>query len=38
LTEAFKKDTHPDKINLGLGAYRDNSGKPVIMECVKRAE
>jgi len=23
---------------LGIGAYRDENGKPVIMECVERAE
>lgn len=38
MTEAFKADTNSKKINLGLGAYRDNNGKPVIMECVKKAE
>lgn len=38
MTEAFKADTNAKKINLGLGAYRDNNGKPVIMECVKKAE
>lgn len=29
LTASYKKDPHPDKINLGVGAYRDNAGKPV---------
>lgn len=24
VTEAFKKDTNPNKINLGVGAYRDD--------------
>ena len=24
VTEAFKKDTNPNKMNLGVGAYRDD--------------
>lgn len=27
LTEAWKKDKNPKKINLGVGAYRDDNGK-----------
>eukprot|EP00742_Colponemidia_sp_Colp-10_P003500 GILJ01003727.1.p1 GENE.GILJ01003727.1~~GILJ01003727.1.p1 ORF type:complete len:424 (-),score=53.98 GILJ01003727.1:95-1366(-) len=38
VTEAFKKDTSPQKINLGVGAYRDNDGKPVVLGCVRKAE
>lgn len=38
LTEAFKKDVNPDKINLGVGVYQDASGKTPILECVKAAE
>jgi aspartate aminotransferase len=38
ITEKFKKDTFENKINLGIGAYRDDDGKPTIFECVKRAE
>ena len=38
LTEAFKSDTHPDKINLGVGVYQDNTGKTPILESVKLAE
>ncbi|CAM6102889.1 unnamed protein product [Calypogeia fissa] len=38
VTEAFLKDTHPNKVNLGVGAYRDDSGNPVVLECVRRAE
>ena len=26
LTEAFKKDPNPDKINLGVGVYKDATG------------
>jgi aspartate/tyrosine/aromatic aminotransferase len=38
LTEAFKNDTHPGKINLGVGVYKDAEDKTPIFECVKRAE
>jgi len=36
VTEAYKKDTNPKKINLGVGAYRDDSGKPYVLPSVKR--
>lgn len=36
VTEAFKKDSNPKKINLGVGAYRGDDGKPFILECVKQ--
>jgi aspartate aminotransferase len=35
LNDAFKKDTSPKKVLLGMGAYRDNDGKPLILGCVK---
>jgi len=38
VTVAFNKDTHPKKINLGVGAYRDDNGKPFILGCVREAE
>lgn len=38
ITEAYIKDTNSKKINLGVGAYRDNSGKPIIFPSVKEAE
>jgi aspartate aminotransferase len=38
LNEAYKKDTHPKKVLLGMGAYRDNEDKPYILECVRKAE
>lgn len=37
ITEAFKKDTNPKKINLGVGAYRDDSGKPYVLPSVRKA-
>ena len=38
ITEAFKKDSNPNKINLGVGAYRDDKGKPWILPSVRKAE
>ncbi len=38
VTDAFKRDTNPKKINLGVGAYRDDNGKPYVLESVKQAE
>jgi len=35
LNEAFKADSNPNKHNLGMGAYRTNEGKPLILDCVK---
>jgi len=38
LTEAFKKDPNPDKANLGVGVYQDDSGRTPIFAVVKKAE
>eukprot|EP00127_Corallochytrium_limacisporum_P002143 Clim_evm37s108 gene=Clim_evmTU37s108 len=38
VTEAFKRDTNPKKINLGVGAYRDDAGKPWVPPSVREAE
>ena len=38
ITEAFKKDSNPKKINLGVGAYRDDKGKPYVLPSVREAE
>lgn len=38
VTEAFKRDTNSNKINLGVGAYRDDNGKPYVLPCVRKAE
>jgi len=35
---AYKNDPHPDKLNLGVGAYRDENEKPYVLKCVKKAE
>ncbi|MCL1095966.1 amino acid aminotransferase [Shewanella kaireitica] len=38
LTDAFKADTREDKVNLGVGIYKDESGKTPILKAVKLAE
>jgi aspartate aminotransferase len=38
LTAGYKADTDPNRINLGVGAYRDNSGKPWVLPVVKAAQ
>ena len=38
VTEAFNADTHPKKVNLGVGVYCDDSGKVPVLESVRRAE
>lgn len=38
VTEAFKRDSNPNKINLGVGAYRDDNGKPYVLPSVKQAD
>ncbi|EIW85039.1 aspartate aminotransferase [Coniophora puteana RWD-64-598 SS2] len=37
LTAAYKADTFPQKVNLGVGAYRDNDNKPWVLPVVKKA-
>ncbi|EMD38441.1 hypothetical protein CERSUDRAFT_82693 [Gelatoporia subvermispora B] len=36
LTAAYKEDTFPQKINLGVGAYRDDDNKPWVLPVVKK--
>lgn len=38
ITEAYNADTSPNKINLGVGAYRDADGRPFVLESVRKAE
>lgn len=38
LTEAFKADPNPEKISLGVGVYKDESGQTPVLEAVKQAE
>lgn len=35
LMAAFRRDEHPDKVDLGIGAYRDDNAKPWILPVVK---
>lgn len=36
VTEAFKRDGSAKKMNLGVGAYRDDHGKPHVLNCVRK--
>lgn len=38
LTTGFKADKNPKKVNLGVGAYRDNDGKPFVFPVVRKVE
>nr|KAF6285694.1 glutamic-oxaloacetic transaminase 2 [Myotis myotis] len=38
VTEAFKRDTNSKKMNLGVGAYRDDNGKPYVLPSIRKAE
>ncbi|KAM5262432.1 aspartate aminotransferase, mitochondrial isoform 1-T1 [Ctenodactylus gundi] len=36
VTEAYKRDTNSKKMNLGVGAYRDDNGKPYVLPSVRK--
>ncbi|XP_057957379.1 aspartate aminotransferase, cytoplasmic-like [Malania oleifera] len=38
VTVAYNKDSSPVKLNLGVGAYRTEEGKPLVLNVVRRAE
>ena len=38
VTETYNADPNPNKVNLGVGVYNDDSGKVPVLECVRRAE
>ncbi|KAJ2781664.1 aspartate transaminase aat1 [Coemansia interrupta] len=38
ITEAFKRDADARKMNVGVGAYRDDGGKPFVLSSVRKAE
>jgi len=38
VSQAFAADKSPDKINVSIGAYRTNEGKPLVLQCVREAE
>jgi aspartate aminotransferase len=38
LMAAFRADSHPNKVDLGVGVYRDGRGETPVLESVRRAE
>jgi len=38
IQESFVADPNPNKVSLGVGAYRDDDGKPWILPSVRKAE
>jgi aspartate aminotransferase len=38
LIHFFLADKNPVKVLLGVGAYRDDEGKPYVLSCVRKAE
>ncbi|GAA5893215.1 hypothetical protein JCM5296_001639 [Sporobolomyces johnsonii] len=38
LTAGYQADTFDKKVNLGVGAYRDNEGKPFVLPVVRKAK
>jgi aspartate aminotransferase len=38
LTAGYKADTFPNKVNLGVGAYRDDDNKPWVLPVVRKAQ
>jgi aspartate aminotransferase len=38
LMAAYQQDTNPNKIDLGVGVYKDEQGHTAVLKCVKKAE
>ena len=38
VTRLFNECKNPNKVSLGVGAYRDNNGKPLVLEAVIQAK
>ena len=38
LMAAYRKDTSDKKVDLGIGAYRDNNAKPWVLPVVKKVQ
>ncbi|KAF8774442.1 Aspartate aminotransferase like protein [Argiope bruennichi] len=38
LRNAFDKDSFPDKVDLGIGAYRTDEGQPWVLPVVRKIE
>lgn len=38
LSRAYQQDAHPKKVDLGIGAYRDNTARPWVLPVVRKAQ
>merc|ERR1712070_1166991 len=38
MNQRYNADTDPRKVNVSIGAYRTDEGKPLVLNCVKKAE
>lgn len=38
LSRAYQADTHPKKVDLGIGAYRDDTARPWVLPVVRKAQ
>ena len=38
LMAAYKEDPNPNKVDLGVGVYKDEQGHTAVLKCVKEAE
>ena len=38
LSARYVADTHPEKVNLTIGAYRNDAGKPWVLPVVKKVQ
>merc|ERR1719158_1554816 len=38
MSQRFQADTDARKVNVSIGAYRTDEGKPLVLNCVKKAE
>merc|ERR1712021_249141 len=38
MSQRFQADTDDRKVNVSIGAYRTDEGKPLVLNCVKKAE
>merc|ERR1712166_707589 len=38
MSQLFQADTDERKVNVSIGAYRTDEGKPLVLNCVKKAE
>lgn len=38
MSQRFQADEDPRKVNVSIGAYRTDEGKPLVLQCVKKAE